>query len=267
MNIHKLAHVHKKAELGKDVVIGPFSFVGENTVIGDGTVLRNNVTIGDNTTLGSGNTIYPGAVVGPDPQDISFKGEITTLKVGDNNIIRECVTISRGTKKDSCETIVGNNNLFMACSHIGHDCIVEDNVIIANSVLLGGHIKVEKFSNLMGLVGVQPFVTIGQYSYIGGLTRVVQDVPPYMIVEGNPSKVRQVNIIGLERGGFSKETINIMRKTYKRIFRQDVLNLNKELEEIEKDKDFIPEVKTLVQFLRNRESGKNGRFRESLRKK
>lgn len=266
MQIDKLAYVHPKAELGENVKIGPFSFVGKDVRIGDGTVVMNNVTVIGKTVIGNNNKIFHNAVVGSEPQDISYQGEETSLVVGDNNIIRECVTINTGTKKGGGKTVIGNNNLLMACSHIAHDCILEDNIIVANSVLFGGHIKVEKNANIMGLAGVHPFVTIGRFTYIGGLTRIVQDVPPFMIVEGNPSKVRQVNIVGLQRGGFTVEKINIIKDIYKRIFRPGVLNRNQELEILEKKEDIDHEVKILIAFLRNKAKGKHGRYLESLRK-
>ena len=265
MKLDKLACVHPKAELGKDVEIGPFSFVDKDVRIGDGTIIKNSVTITGKTVVGKNNKIYHNAVVGSEPQDFTFKGEETSLTIGDNNLIRECVTINVGTKKGGGKTIIGNNNMIMACVHIAHDCIIEDNVIIANSVLFGGHIKVENNANIMGLVGINPFVTVGRFTYVGGLSRIVNDVPPFMIVEGNPSKVRQVNVIGLQRGGYKGDKIDVIREVYKRIFRPNVLNRNKELEALEKEKGSVSEVKILIDFLRNKEKGKHGRYRESLR--
>lgn len=265
MKIDKLAYVDPKAEVGEDVEIGPFSFIDKNVRIGDGTIIKNSVTITGKTVIGNNNKIYHNAIIGSEPQDFTFKGEETSLTIGNNNLIRECVTINLGTKKGGGETIIGDNNLIMACVHIAHDCIIEDNVVIANSVLLGGHIKIEKNANIMGLVGIHPFVTVGRFTYVGGLTRIVQDVPPFMIVEGNPSKVRQVNVVGLQRGGYKKEEISIIKEAYKRIFRPNILNKNQELEALEKEKGFVPEVKILIEFLRNKEKGKHGRFRELLR--
>lgn len=265
MNIHKLAYVHPKAELGQNVEIGPFAFIDKNVKIGDGTVVMNSATVKGRTVVGKNNKIYHNAIVGADPQDLTYRGEETSLVVGDNNEIRECVTISRGTKKDEGVTIVGNNNLIMACAHVAHDCIIEDNCIIANSVLFAGHIKVESNANIMGLVGIQPFVTIGQLSYIGGLTRIVQDVPPFMIVEGHPSKVRQVNVIGLRRAGYNDKQVSDIKDAYKRIFRSNTFNRKQELELLENNENSSYEIKILIQFLRNKEKGKHGRFRESLR--
>ncbi len=265
MKIHSTAIIHPKAEIGKDVEIGSFSVIGEHVKIGNGNIIENNVTITGNTTIASNNVIFPNAVIGSEPQDLKYRGGQTKLIIGSNNVIRECVTINTGTEKGGGETLIGDNNCFMACSHIAHDCVIEDNVLVANGVLLGGHIKVEKYAKLMGLAGIQPFVTIGQYSYVGGLTRIVQDVPPYMIIEGNPAKVRQVNVIGLERAGFSQDQINAIKEAFRQLFRSETLNRGQILSEFENQVNLLPEVKVLTDFFRNVDKGKSGRYRESLR--
>jgi UDP-N-acetylglucosamine acyltransferase len=265
MKIHKSAIVHPDAILGKDVEIGPFSVIGEDVTIGDGTVIKNHVTVIGNTTIGKNNVIYPNAVLGAEPQDLKYRGERTSLILGDNNVIREGVTINIGTAGGGDKTVIGDNNFFMAYAHIAHDCIIEDNVLLANGVLLGGHVVIEKGAKLMGLVGIQPFVTIGRYAYVGGHTRIVQDVPPYVIIEGHPARIRQVNVIGLEREGFSKEQIDEIKEAFRMLFRSRELNKGKILEEMEKKKDISPEVKYLVTFLRNIDKGKYGRYRESFR--
>ncbi len=265
MKIHATAIIHPEAILGKGVEIGPYSIIDKNVRIGDGNVIKNNVTITGNTTIAENNVIFPNTVVGSEPQDLKYYGEQSKLIVGRNNVFREFVTVNTGTMVGGGETLIGNNNLFMACSHIAHDCIIEDNVLVANGVLLGGHIKVEKYAKLMGLAGLQPFVTIGQYSYVGGLTRVVQDVPPYMIVEGNPAKVRKVNTVGLERSGFSQDCINAIKDAFKQIFRSETLNRNQILSELESKEDLMSEIKVLIEFFRNVDKGKFGRYRESLR--
>ena len=153
----------------------------------------------------------------------------------------------------------------MANTHIAHDCIIEDYVLLANGVLLGGHVMIERGAKLMGIVGIQPFVTIGRYAYVGGHTRIVQDVPPYVIIEGHPARIRQVNVVGLEREGFPKEQIDEIKKAFKMLFRSEEFNRTKVLEELENQKDVSPEVKYLVTFLRNADKGKYGRYREILR--
>ena len=265
MKIDNRAYVHPDAQLGVGVEVGPFSYIDKDVIVGDGSILKNSVTVTGKTTIGKNNKVFHNAVIGSDPQDFTFKGEETRLTIGDNNVIRECVTINLGTEKGGGETIIGNDNLIMACTHIAHDCIIEDDVIIANSVLFGGHIKVESNANIMGLVGINPFVTVGRYTYVGGLTRIVQDVPPFMIVEGHPSKVRQVNVVGLKRGGYKDDEINTIKEAYRRIYRPDVLNRRQELENLQNENGNNPDIKIFVDFLRNMERGKHGRFRESLR--
>lgn len=265
MNIHATAIIHPKAEVGTGVEIGPFSVIDKNVRIDSGNIIKNNVTITGNTTISRNNVIFPNAVIGAEPQDLKYYGEQTKLIIGSNNVIREGVTINTGTKTGGGETLIGNNNFFMSCSHIAHDCIIEDNVLLANGVLLGGHIKIEKHAKLMGHAGIQPFVTIGQHSYVGGLTRIVQDVPPYMIVEGNPAKVRKVNVIGLERSDFSQDSINAIKEAFKQLFRSEILNRSQILVELERQEGLMPEVKVLIDFFRNVDKGKLGRYRESLR--
>ena len=265
MKIHKTAIIHPDAVLGKDVEIGPFSVIGADVMIGEGTVIKNHVTVTGNTTIGKNNIIHPNAVIGAEPQDLKYRGESTSSVLGDNNVVREGVTINIGTAGGGGKTVIGDNNFFMAYAHIAHDCIIEDNVLLANGVLLGGHVTIERGAKLMGLVGIQPFVTIGRYAYVGGHTRIVQDVPPYVIIEGHPAKIRQVNVIGLEREGFSKEQIDEIKKAFRTLFRSSELNKTKVLDELEKQKNISPEVKYLVSFLRNIDKGKFGRYREVFR--
>lgn len=265
MKIHKSAIVHPDACLGNGVEIGPFSIVDKNVSIGDGTIIKNHVTVTGHTTIGKNNIVHPNTVLGAEPQDLKYRGECTYLIMGDNNVVRECVTINAGTAGGGGKTVIGNNNFFMACSHVAHDCIIEDNVLLANGVLLGGHIMVERGAKLMGLVGIQPFVTIGRYAYVGGHTRIVQDVPPYVIIEGHPAKVRQVNVVGLEREGFSRAQIDEIKQAFLKLFRSCELNRAESLDALESQSDISSEVKYLLAFLRNVDRGKMGRYRESLR--
>jgi UDP-N-acetylglucosamine acyltransferase len=267
MTIHATAIIHPEVILGKDVEVGPFSVIDKHVKIGDGNIIKNNVTITGNTTIAENNVIFSNTVIGSEPQDLKYYGEQTELIIGSNNVFREFVTVNTGTMVGGGETLIGNNNLFMSCSHIAHDCIIEDNVLIANGVLLGGHIKIENHAKLMGLAGVQPFVTIGQHSYVGGLTRIVQDVPPYMTVEGNPAKVRKVNTVGLERSGFSQDCINEIKDAFKQLFRSETLSRNQILIELESKEALMPEIRILINFFKNIDKGKFGRYRESLRMK
>ncbi|MCQ4574669.1 MAG: acyl-ACP--UDP-N-acetylglucosamine O-acyltransferase [Candidatus Brocadiales bacterium] len=266
MNIHPAAQVHLKAELDGSVEVGAFSLIDEHVKIDNGTVIKNNVTVTGHTSIGKDNTVFPGTALGTEPQDLKHGGEDTRLEIGDRNVIRECVTINTGTAVGGGITRIGNDNLFMACAHIAHDCEIENGVLLANNVLLGGHVKVESNAKLMGLVGVQPFATIGQHAYVGGLTRIVQDVPPFTLVEGNPSRVRQINIVGLERVNFSQEQIKSIKEAFQKIFRQtEALDQSMVLDELEGQGGLSPEVKVLVGFMRNTMKGKFGRYLEILR--
>ncbi|MBM4049442.1 MAG: acyl-ACP--UDP-N-acetylglucosamine O-acyltransferase [Planctomycetes bacterium] len=262
MQIDKSAHVHPKAELAADVVVGPCCVIGPDVKIGPGTVLENNVTVAGHTTLGANNRIFPHAVLGEPPQDLKYRGAPTRLVVGDKNVIRECVTLNTGTELGGGVTTVGSNNFLMACSHVAHDCILGDHIIFANCVLLGGHVKVESHAKVMGLVGVNPFATVGQHVYVGGLTRIVQDVPPYMIFEGNPGKVHQVNVIGLQRAGFTDAQVAALEEAHRVIFRCKVLNRNKAIDEMERQGNLTAEVQNLIAFLRAMQRGKSGRARQ-----
>lgn len=283
--IHETAILGEGVELGVGVKIGPHSVIAPGTVLGDRTeigpqvVIDGKATIGcDNrfgpkvnvhgvTSIGDGNTIFGQASLGTAPQDLSYRGEATWLTIGDRNVVREFVTINRGTVKGGGYTSIGSDNLFMACCHVAHDCDIDDHVIMANNVLLAGHIKVGRRANISGHTGAHHFVTIGAYAYVGGMTRMVQDVPPFMIVEGHPSRVRGVNVVGLERAGKSPEVIAALRDAYKRIYRNrsSAEPRRRVLDALEQDYPAQDEVKELVQALRNAEIGPKGRFRESLR--
>jgi len=217
MSIHKLAEVHKNARIGQNVKIGPFCVIGPNVEIGDGTVLESHVQVTGFTTLGKNNHIFKGAVLGSAPQDLKYKGDVSYLKIGDRNIIREFTTFNVGAASES-ETIVGSDNYFMAYSHVAHNCIVGNHNIFANMATLAGHVEVGDYAVIGGLVGVHQFVRIGSYSMVGGLSKIVQDVTPYMRVNGNPAKIHGLNIVGLKRHGFSEEEIRILKHAFKTIF-------------------------------------------------
>lgn len=201
--IHHTAQVHPKAQIAEGVAIGPYTIIGENVSLGKNTCISQHVTIDGHTTLGENNTVFPYAVLGTAPQDITYRNEPTQLVMGDNNTIREFVTVNRGTYKEQGQTRLGSHNLLMAYCHIAHDCVLGNHIIMANGVQLGGHVRIHDFAAFGGLVAVHHFVTVGQYAFVGGLARVIHDVPPYTIVEGHPARVRALNVIGLERHGFS----------------------------------------------------------------
>jgi UDP-N-acetylglucosamine acyltransferase len=265
--VHRSAVVEPGAKLGKGVRIGPHCVVGSSASIGEGTILLNHVTVIGNTSIGKNNKIYQNAVIGTWPQDISFSpvsGGDTRVVIGDNNVIREFVTIHRGTHKADRVTRIGDDNFFMAYSHIAHDCEIGSRVIIANGVQLGGHVKLEDSANVGGLAALHHFVTVGRLAFVGGLSRIVRDVPPFMTVEGNPSKMRCVNVVGVSRAGFDVQTINILKEAYRVLYRSQ-LPLGDAIARLEKT-NTAREIEELVAFLRNSARGRQGRAREALRK-
>jgi UDP-N-acetylglucosamine acyltransferase len=260
------AFVDPTAELADGVEIGPFAFVGPGTVLGPGTVVMNHASIAGWTRMGSGNRVYPHAALAGDPQDLGYKGDEVRLEVGDGNVFREFVTVSRGTSKEQRVTRIGSGCFLMACSHVGHDCVVGDGVILSNNALLAGHCHVEDRAILSGSAAVNHFTTIGRLAYVGGLTRVFMDVPPFMIVEGHPARVAKVNQVGLKRAGFSEERIRSVRHAFKALWRGDQLVRERTLDRLEKGEDANEDVLYLVAFLRRQMAGRQGRAREILRK-
>jgi len=263
-NIHSTADVAATAELADGVTVGPYSIIGPNVRIDEGTRIGPHVVISGVTKIGKNNSIVGQASIGAEPQDFSYRGEPTEVVIGDGNMIREFVSINRGTQKGGAITQVGDNCLLMACSHIAHDCQVEDNVILANNVMLAGHALIGKGANVSGAVGVHHFVTIGDYAYIGGMTRVERDVPPYMIVEGRHARVRNVNIIGLQRAGFSEVDIEELRMAHRRIFRSREPQ-SQAIESLREAQDTGDIVRGLIEAMDRAEQGRKGRYREALR--
>lgn len=245
--------------------IGPGAFVGPDVVIGDNCVVGHACHLEGHTHLGKNNILYPHVVLGTPPQDLKYHGEPTELVIGEDNVFREFVTVNIGTPTGAGMTRIGDRNFFMICSHVGHDSEVEDDTILVNAVLLGGHCKLETGAKIMGATALNPFVTVGKEAYVGGLTRTIRDVPPFMIMEGNPAKVRRVNEIGLQRAGYAPEVIEELCEVYKKIYRTKELNRLKVFDEIEKGGSACEETLYLVQFLRRSLQGRNGRYRESLR--
>jgi UDP-N-acetylglucosamine acyltransferase len=186
------ACVDPRADIADDVEVGPYSVIGPDVKIGAGTRLIAHACIQGMTTLGEGNVIHPFAVIGGEPQDVSFRGSLTRVEIGDHNVFREGVTVHRGSEKEQGVTRIGSNNLLMVNVHVAHDCVIDDRVIIANNTILGGHGHVESFVTVSGGVGIHPFVSIGSYSYVGALSRIYHDVPRFMIIDGNPSKVKSL---------------------------------------------------------------------------
>ncbi|MCC6409559.1 MAG: acyl-ACP--UDP-N-acetylglucosamine O-acyltransferase [Planctomycetes bacterium] len=263
-HIHPSAVIEPGAELGLDVEIGPYCFVGAHVKIGDRTRLGPHVVVDGVTRIGAENLIVGQANLGGPPQDLSYKGQPTRLEIGDRNTIREFVTINRGTIKGGGITRIGNDCLLMACCHVAHDCDVQDKVILANCALLAGHVFVGKGANVSGACAAHHFVTIGAYSYIGGMTRINQDVPPFMVYEGHQARVRNVNQVGLERAGFTRDDIEALKHAFRVIYRSGEPR-SRTLEQVRADAATRPVVLELVEALEHTEAGRKGRHRESLR--
>lgn len=251
--INKLAQVSPKADIGQNVEIGPFTVIEDDVVIGIDTVIGSNVIIASGARIGEKCKIFHGAVLSTVPQDLKFENEKTTLEIGNNTTIREYATLNRGTT-DHWKTVVGDNCLLMAYSHIAHDCTIGNNVIIANSVNMGGHVTIEDFVGIGGMVPIHQFVKIGKHTFIGGGLRVPKDVPPYILAMGEPLRYTGLNKIGLQRRGFSSETLREIKKAY-RIFYRSNLTVEKALEKIISEVKQIKEVKDLIRFIKSCERG------------
>jgi len=245
--IHKTAIIDPKAKISLNVEIGPYSIIGPNVEIEEKTIIQSHVSIIGNTKIGKNNNIYPFASIGNHPQDLKFSGEETKLEIGNNNKIREYVTINLGTKGGGGITKVGNNCLFMVSSHIAHDCIVEDNVILANNVPLGGHAHIEENVIIGGNSAVQQFTRVGKSSMIGGMCGVVRDIIPYAMVHGNRSILQGLNLIGLRRKNISNKEIMILSDAYKEIFKNE--NLTENLKNLDSNLKKNDLVKDVVNFL------------------
>ncbi|MEE9294824.1 MAG: acyl-ACP--UDP-N-acetylglucosamine O-acyltransferase [Phycisphaerae bacterium] len=271
--IHQTACVDPKAHLGRDVQIGPFCVVEGDVVLDAGCVLHNNVTIAGRTTVGEGCTFFPGAVIGMAPQDLKYHGEETYLEIGRHNVFREHVTVHPGTENGGSYTRVGHNNVFLVGVHVAHDCTIADHCIFANNVQLAGHVKVESHVAFGGGTGIHHFVTIGKHAFVGGLSRIAQDVPPFMIAvaaRGPRSEIRMINGVGLQRRGFSEEQILALKKSFLRLFsrraRSSAVPILTTIHKILQERPLDENVEYLCRFLlRSYEHGRHGRYLESLR--
>ena len=220
--IHPTAVIHSGANLHPTVKVGPYAVIGEHVTIGPHTDIGAHVVIDGHTTIGAENRIFPGAAIGLESQDLKYDGSMSQVVIGDNNLIREYVTINRATNAGAA-TRLGNNNLLMAYSHVAHNCVVEDNVIIANSVALAGHVYIESGARISGIVGIHQFARVGRLAMIGGLSRIVRDVPPFTIVNGNPALVRGLNQVGLQRAGLTADrdgkSYRELKQAYRLVYR------------------------------------------------
>jgi len=252
--IHPTAIIDSKADLDSNVDVGPHSIIGANVQIGSGTVIGPHVVIQPHVEIGPDCHIFQYASIGAVPQALKFQGEETYVKIGRGTVIREFVTVNRGTGFGGEITEVGEENFLMAYVHIAHDCKTGRNVIFANNATLAGHIVIEDFVTVGGLVAIHQFVRIGNYAYIGGKSAVVKDIPPYVIAAGDRAKLHGLNSVGLKRHGFSQETMSSLKKAYRIIFRIG-LTLNEAIERVKAEVEQVPEVNDLIRFIKSSKRG------------
>jgi UDP-N-acetylglucosamine acyltransferase len=253
MQIDQTAIISKEAKLANNVIVGPFAVINEGVSLGSGTRIGSHSLIDGNTTIGKNCEIFTGAVIGSRPQDLKYKGEKVFLEVGDNNVIREYCTFNPGTEEGG-RTIIGSGNLFMAYSHVAHDCRVGNNCVFANNATLAGHVTIEDMAVIGGLVAIHQFVRVGSLSIIGGCSKVVQDIPPYSTCDGHPAVVYGLNLVGLRRHKVSRDTIKELDRAYKILFNSG-FTAKHALEELEKGQTKSAEVKYLANFVRGSQRG------------
>jgi len=253
--IHPTAIVDAGAEIDSDVQIGPYAVIASDVCIHAGTVIGAHVTIDQYVTIGPDCRIFHHAALGAVPQDLKFRGEKTSVIIGRGTTIREFVTIHRGTESGGGVTEVGEDNFFMAYTHIAHDCFTGRSVIFANAASLGGHISVADHATLGAFVAVHQFVNIGEYAFVGAMTGVTKDIPPYVLASGSPrAKLRGLNAVGLKRHNFTAETLLALKKTYRILFRLG-LTLNEAIQRVSAEVDQIPEVVNFIEFIKSSERG------------
>ncbi len=251
--IHPSAIVDGGARLGENVEIGPFAIVGPDCEVGDGCVLAARATLERNVRLGSDVRVGSGTILGGDPQDLKYRGEETWVEIGDSTVIREYTTIHRGTV-ESHRTVVGSGTFIMSYVHLGHDCRVGDGVIISNSVQLAGHVHVDDGAIVSGLTAVHQFTRVGRQAFVGGCSRVVKDVPPFLKAVGNPVRLYGLNSVGLQRSGMDAEALKALKSAYRLLFRSD-MNLSQALARVREEVPDLPEVRQFLDFIEASERG------------
>lgn len=254
MDIHPTAIVHPRATIAPGVKIGAYSLIGENVRIGKDTVIDSHVVVEGWTEVGERCHLFPFVSIGTAPQHMRYRGEPTRVTIGNENVIREFVTIHRATVEGGGNTTLGHGNFIMAYSHIAHDCKVGNQVIMANASTLAGHIAVEDFAIVGGLVAIHQFVRVGCYAIIGGASGVPKDIPPYMCAAGNRAKLFGLNTVGLKRHRFSEATLFALKQAYRILFRSHLI-LNKAIEKVETDVPLLPEITHLLDFLKSSKRG------------
>jgi len=251
--VHPTAIIHPQAHIGADCEIGPYCVIGENVMLGAGCHLHSHVVIDGHTMLGQGNEIFPFACIGLKTQDLKWKGGVTRTRIGDHNTLREYVTVHSATGEGET-TVVGSDNHILAYCHIAHNTTLGNGIIMSNVATLAGHVVVEDHAVIGGLAAVHQFCRIGKMAIIGGCSKVVQDVPPYMLADGNPAETRTVNKVGMERHGVSEEAQSAVRQAFKLLFREG-LTISNALTRIEAELPSLPEIQHLIQFVRTSERG------------
>ena len=253
VRIHPTAIIHKDAQLAEDVEVGPWAYIGPHCTVGAGSVIQMRATLEEHVHLAARVSVGVGSVLGGRPQDLKFKGEVTTVEVGEGTTIREYATINRGTS-ESFKTTVGAGCFLMSYVHLAHDCHIGDGVIISNATQLAGHVKIADRAILSGLCAVHQFVKIGRHAFVGGSSRVVKDVPPFVKAVGNPVKLYGLNSVGLQRSGFSDSTLAELKKAYRLFFRSDV-NISQAMERARSELQPFPEVQAFIAFVEASDRG------------
>jgi UDP-N-acetylglucosamine acyltransferase len=251
--IHPTAIVDAQAEIGPGTIFGPYCVVATGVVLGPDCWLQHHVTLCGPTTAGARNKFHAYCSIGQQTQDLKYQGEPTYLKIGDENTFREFVTVNRSTTAAG-KTQIGHRGTFLAYSHVGHDCTVGDAVVFSNNGTLAGHVQVGDHAIMGGLTAVHQFCRLGRYAITGGCSKIVQDVPPFMIADGNPAKVRGINVVGLERSGFTPETIKAIKEAFRLIYRSKY-NTRQAIDAIQQELPASPEITQIVEFIRNSERG------------
>ncbi len=262
--IHPSAVIDPSATVHETASVGPYAVVGANVTIGPGTVLHNHACVTGPTTLGADNVVYPFAVLGAEPQDLKFHGEMSELVVGDRNRFREHVTVHRGTEVGGGKTVIGSDCLIMVGAHVAHDCVIEDQVVIANSVMLGGHCLIEFGATIAGGAGIHHFTTVGPLAFVGGLARITKDVPPFLVVEGSPAEPRKVNTTALIRRQWAPEEVEAVRTAFKQLYRGDD-PIAVTIQRLRAEPGVTSSVTKLCDYLERMQLGIHGRYRETFR--
>ena len=252
-NIHNTCIVDKNSKIANNVHIGPYSIIEGNVTIDEGTIIHPYVHIKSGTSIGKYNKIFQNSIIGEDPQDLKYNNEKTRLIIGDNNVIRENCTLNRGTTYSN-KTVIKNDCLLMAYVHVAHDCIIDDKVILANGVQLGGHVEIGYHATVGGMTPVHQFCKVGEHSFIGGGRVALQDVPPYILATGEPLQYAGINSVGLRRRNFSQETRNIIKLAYKLIYKSN-LNLQQAIDSIKSKIELSEEIKNIIKFVENSDRG------------